>query len=544
MNGRANGSVAEPPLLEAVGLGLSLPDFNRKPPFGAAPVVDILRDVDLALAPGETLGIVGESGAGKSSLGRTLVRLHTPTAGRIRFDGRDITRLPEDRLRPLRAEFQMIFQDPQSALNPRRRVAEIVAQPLRLHGRALARAEVRKQVDALLERVALGPAHGARYPHELSGGERQRVGIARAVALRPRLVVADEIVSGLDVSSQAQILALLRELRLELDLALLFISHDLSVVRTVCDRVMVMLNGRVVEQGDCATIFAAPRHPYTRRLLNAIPLPDVDPAWVDSARVDSDWVARTAENELGETPTMNVKDSVALVTGANRGVGAAFVRALLDRGAAKVYAAMRSTGGYEAPDGRVEPVELDVTDHDQIARAAAECGDVTLLVNNAGVNHNQPLSAGAAERNARDEMEVNFFGTMEMCRQLGPVLGGNGGGAIVNMLSILSRVNLPMIGTYCASKAAALSLTQGVRAELAAQGTLVVAVMPGAIDTRMGNMNPPPLEAPLDVANAALDAVEAGEEDIYPGVVAGGVSQGLAADPKGVEKQFAEYLPG
>ena len=531
---RRSGSMAEPALLEAAGLRLSLPDFNRKPPFGAAPVVDILHGIDLALAPGDTLGIVGESGSGKSSLARTLVRLYTPTAGRLLFDGQDITSLPEDRLRPLRAQFQMIFQDPQSSLNPRHRVAEIVAQPLRLYGRAQTRAEARKRVDALLERVALRPAHGARYPHELSGGECRRVGIARAIALQPRLVVADEIVSGLDVSSQAQILALLRELRLDLDLTLLFISHDLSVVRTVCDRVMVMLNGRVVEQGDCAAIFTAPRHPYTRRLINAIPLPDVDP----------DWVARTAENELGEKLTMNVKDSVALVTGANRGVGAAYVRALLERGAAKVYAAMRSTAGYEAPDGRVQPIEIDVTDHGRIARAAAECGDVTLLVNNAGVNHNQPISADAAQQNARDEMDVNFFGTMEMCRQFGPVLGGNGGGAIVNMLSILSRVNLPMIGTYCASKAATLSLTQGVRAELAAQGTLVVAVMPAAIDTRMGNMNPPPLEAPIDVASAALDAVEAGEEDIFPGVVAGGVSQGLAADPKGVEKQFAEYLPG
>ena len=147
--------MAEPPLLEAAGLRLSLPDFSRKPPFGAAPMVDILHGIDLALAPGDTLGIVGESGSGKSSLGRTLVRLHTPTAGRLRFDGRDITNLPEDRLRPLRAQLQMIFQDPQSSLNPRRRVAEIVAQPLRLHGRARTSAEARKQVDALLERVAL-----------------------------------------------------------------------------------------------------------------------------------------------------------------------------------------------------------------------------------------------------------------------------------------------------------------------------------------------------------------------------------------------------
>ena len=526
--------MAEPALLEAKGLCLSLPDYSRKPPFGPAPRVDILRGIDLALAPGDALGVVGESGSGKTSLGRTLVRLYKPTAGRLLFDGHNISGLDEDRLRPLRARFQMIFQDPQSSLNPRRRVADIVAQPLRLHGRAATAADARKQVDALLERVALRPAHGDRYPHELSGGERQRIGIARAIALKPRLVVADEIVSGLDVSNQARILALLRELRRDLGLALLFIGHDLSVVRTVCDRVVVMLNGRAVEQGDCAAIFAAPGHPYTRRLLNAIPLPDVDPG----------WVARTADNEVGEKLSMNVKESVALVTGANRGVGEAFVRALLDRGAAKIYAAMRSTEGYRTPDGRVKAIALDVTDRAAVAAAAAEYGDVTLLVNNAGVNRNRPISDDDALRNARDEMEVNYFGTMEMCRRFGPVLGANGGGAIVNMLSLLSRVNLPMIGTYCASKAAALSLTQGVRAELAAQGTLTVAVMPGAIDTRMGDMNPPPLERPIDVANAALDAVEAGEEDIYPGVMAEGVSQGLAADAKAVEKQFAEYLPG
>jgi len=525
---------AEASLLQAEGLSLSLPDLNRKPTFGAAPMIDILHGVDLALAPGDALGIVGESGSGKTTVGRTLIRLYKPTGGSIRFDGRDITKLDEEELRPLRPQFQMIFQDPQSSLNPRHTVASIIAQPLLHYGRAASKADARQQVDALLERVALLPSHGDRYPHELSGGQRQRVGIARAIALQPRLVIADEIVSGLDVSSQAQILALLRELRADLGLALIFISHDLSVVRTVCDRVMVMLNGRVVEQGDCAEIFAAPKHPYTRRLLNAIPLPDVDP----------DWVARAADTDLGEKLTMNVKDSVALVTGANRGVGAAFVQALLDRGASKVYAAMRSTDGYAAADDRVVPVALDVTDHAQVAKAAADCDDVSLLVNNAGMNFNQPISAAEAQSNARAEMDVNYFGTMEMCRQFGPVLGSNGGGAMVNMLSILSRVNLPMIGTYCASKAACLSLTQGVRAELAAQGTHVVAVMPGAINTRMGDMNPPPLEEPEDVVNAALDAVEAGEEDIYPGAMADGVSQGLAADPKGVEKQFAQYLPG
>ena len=280
---REGGRMAEPALLEAAGLCLSLPDYGRKPPFGAPPTVDILHGIDVALAPGDTLGIVGESGSGKTSLGRTLVRLHRPSAGRLLFDGRDIAHLPEDRLRPLRPQFQMIFQDPQSSLNPRRRVADIVAQPLRLYGRAGTRREASRRVDALLERVALRPAHGERYPHELSGGERQRVGIARAIALQPRLVVADEIVSGLDMSSQAQILALLRELRQDLGLALLFISHDLSVVRTVCDRVAVMLNGRVVEQGDCAAIFASPRHPYTGRLLDAIPLPEFDPGWVARA---------------------------------------------------------------------------------------------------------------------------------------------------------------------------------------------------------------------------------------------------------------------
>ncbi len=521
------------PLLKAGGLSLSLPDLNRKPAFGPAPMIDIVRGVDVSLQAKDALGIVGESGSGKTTVGRTLIRLHKPTGGSIEFDGRDITALGEDELRPLRPQFQMIFQDPQSSLNPRHTVASIIAQPLLHYGRARNKTEARRQVDTLLERVALRPFHGARYPHELSGGQRQRVGIARAVALQPRLVIADEIVSGLDVSSQAQILALLRDLRADLDLALIFISHDLSVVRTVCDRVMVMQNGRVVEQGDCADIFAKPKHPYTRRLLNAIPLPDVEP----------DWVARTADTDLGEKLSMNLKDSVALVTGANRGVGEAFVSALAERGAAKIYAAMRSTDGFAASDDRVVPIALDVTSHTQIARAAARCRDVSMLVNNAGVNFNQPIFADEAQGNARAEMEVNYFGTMEMCRQFGPILGDNGGGAIVNMLSILSRVNLPMIGTYCASKAACLSLTQGVRAELAAQGTHVVAVMPGAINTRMGNMNPPPLEQPSDVVKAALDAVEAGEEDIYPGVMADGVSQGLAVDPKSVEKQFAQYLP-
>lgn len=237
---------------------------------------------------------------------------------------------------------------------------------------------------------------------------------------------------------------------------------------------------------------------------------------------------------------MYIKGSVALVTGANRGVGEAFVSALLERGVGKVYAAARDAGSISGGD-RVEAIGLDITNEADVQAAAAKCGDVALLINNAGVNHNRPLLGQPDSASAQEEMAVNYFGTLAMCRAFAPVLKANDGGAIVNMLSILSRVNLPMIGSYCASKAATLSLTQAVRGELAGQGTLVVAVMSGAIDTRMSEDLPPPKEAPADIANAALDAVEAGEEDIYPGGMAQGVSQGLANDPKAVEKEFAAF---
>lgn len=533
------------PLLQARGLELALPDFGRKPAFGRPPLTQILKGIDLDLARGEALGLVGESGSGKTSLGRTLVRLYRPTAGSLRFEGKEIGALEEETIRHLRPRFQMIFQDPQSSLNPRRTVGDIVAQPLLVYGRVKDRAEARQRVAMLLERVALDPAFASRYPHEMSGGQRQRIGIARAIALDPALVIADEIVSGLDVSSQAQILSLLRELRRDLGLALIFISHDLSVVRTVCDRVMVLLGGQVVESGDCAAIFAEPAHAYTRRLLAAIPLPEVDPNWVAAADVDG------AEDEIGETDglatettngekrQMKIEGSVALVTGANRGVGEAFIQELKKRGAAKIYAAVRDPALLEDKSG-VEIVTLDVTNPNQVSAAAEKCGDVNLLINNAGMNHNRPLLGPDAMSNARDEIEVNYLGTLSMCNAFAPVLGENGGGAILNMLSILSNVNLPALGTYAASKAAELSLTQGVRAQLAGQGTLVVAVMPGSIDTRM---TPGGEEKPADVAAAALDAVEAGEEDIYPGGMAQGVSQGLAADRKAVEKEFAQYLP-
>ncbi len=272
--------MGERPILEARGLSLSLPDRAASPPFGPPPMVEILKGIDLEVGPGEAVGIVGESGSGKTSLGRTLLRLYRPTAGHLAFDGQSIGTLDESKLRPLRARMQMIFQDPQSSLNPRHRIGTILAQPLIAFGRAGGPAEAARRTGALLERVGLPAAFADRYPHEISGGQRQRVGIARAIALDPAFVVADEIVSGLDVSTQAQILALLAELRRDLGLALAFISHDLSVVRVLCDRVVVMLHGEVVETGDCETVFADPRHAYTRALIDAIPLPEIDPDWL------------------------------------------------------------------------------------------------------------------------------------------------------------------------------------------------------------------------------------------------------------------------
>lgn len=241
---------------------------------GGGNILKAVNDISFSIAEGETLGLVGESGCGKSTAGRTILRLYEPTAGSIRFNGTDITTLSPKKMKAMRRDMQMIFQDPYASLNPRFTVTDIIGEALDIHKMAGSRAERKKRVEELLDMVGLNPDHATRYPHEFSGGQRQRIGIARALAVNPKFIICDEPISALDVSIQAQVVNLLKELQDRLGLTYLFIAHDLSMVKHISDRVAVMYLGRIVEMAESEELYANPMHPYTKTLLSAIPIPD------------------------------------------------------------------------------------------------------------------------------------------------------------------------------------------------------------------------------------------------------------------------------
>jgi oligopeptide/dipeptide ABC transporter ATP-binding protein len=267
----------EEPLLRARGLCKYFPVRAGLVLRHTVAQIHAVDGVDLDVHPGETLGLVGETGCGKSTLARCLARLYPLSAGRVEFDGHDLSTLNPAQLRPHRRQLQMIFQDPYGSLNPRRRVGSIIGDPFAIHG-VDRRADRRRRVQDLMERVGLNPEHYNRFPADFSGGQRQRIGIARALALRPKLLICDEPVSALDVSIQAQVLNLLLDLQEEFGLTYVFISHDLSVIRHVSDRIALMYLGRVVETAPAEDLFRTARHPYTRALLSALPVPDPDTA--------------------------------------------------------------------------------------------------------------------------------------------------------------------------------------------------------------------------------------------------------------------------
>ncbi|PWC13483.1 ABC transporter ATP-binding protein [Brenneria corticis] len=262
------------PLIRVENLCKTYAGERRWPGGGGGTPLKAVNNVSFAIGAGETLGLVGESGSGKSTTGRTLLQLEPPTSGEILFQGVNLAGLSSRRLKPYRREMQIIFQDPYSSLNPRMTVGDFVAEPLIVHQLCAAKQEREARVAQLFRQVGLEPGMMRRFPHQFSGGQRQRVSIARALALKPRFIVADEPITALDVSIQAQIVNLFQDLQEELGLTYLFIAHDLSMVRYLCHRVAVMLRGRIVEIGPTEAIFSHPRHPYTQALLSAIPVPD------------------------------------------------------------------------------------------------------------------------------------------------------------------------------------------------------------------------------------------------------------------------------
>ncbi|MBH5320555.1 dipeptide ABC transporter ATP-binding protein [Paenibacillus sp. GSMTC-2017] len=242
--------------------------------LGKGNILKAVNEISFDIARGETVGVVGESGCGKSTAGRTIMRLYEPTSGSVTFEGKDVSKLRGAELKGLRRNMQMIFQDPYASLNPRMTVTDIIGEALDIHNLVSSRAERKRRVEDLLDLVNLNPEHATRYPHEFSGGQRQRIGIARALAVDPKFIIADEPISALDVSIQAQVVNLMQDLQKRMGLTYLFIAHDLSMVKHISDRVAVMYLGKVVELAESSELYENPRHPYTRALLSAIPIPD------------------------------------------------------------------------------------------------------------------------------------------------------------------------------------------------------------------------------------------------------------------------------